>query len=530
MHCGHDLAGETHILQKDILYEGCKGAARVGMMKFRNRGDPDIEDYVSNIGRGENAWRDRSLDVSAVPWEDIQDDPRERNFQKSGRVRKYRPGHKKRGGRYSPGAAFLITFLLVLLAGGMLLAVGCMTAGEETDLFAGAERSRWQEGIAAVAEEPIPERSRRSDDTDMTGATQSEQPDGSEQGGRGADDAQTALRTDGEGKGDAHRLSVTGTDGLVTFAFAGDILFDGNYAVGATAWNRGGIRACFDDAVWQVMQDADVFMLNNEFPYSTRGTPIAGKTYTFRASPDTAEWLSNMGVDLVSLGNNHAYDYGETALLDTLDTLDAMHMPHVGAGRNLTEAEEPAIFDCGGMKVGILCSTQIEQMDNPDTRGATEDSAGVFRCWDDTDLLRTIQETKQNCDIVMVYIHWGTEKEEKQSWWQTSRVQAMADAGADFIIGDHPHVLQGAEWCGNTFVFYSLGNFLFTSRDTDTGILEITLDSRTHETAQIRFQPLLQTNCTVTMMQEPDRTRVLNAIRDKSAGVRVEADGTLEKQ
>ena len=212
----------------------------------------------------------------------MQDDPRERNFQKSGRVRKYRPGHKKRGGRYSPGAAFLLTFLLVLLAGGML-----------------------------VAEEPIPERSGRSDDTDMTGATQSEQPDGSEQGGRGADDAQTALRTDGEGKGDAHRLSVTGTDGLVTFAFAGDILFDGNYAVGATAWNRGGIRACFDDAVWQVMQDADVFMLNNEFPYSTRGTPIAGKTYTFRASPDTAEWLSDMGVDLVSLGNNHAYDYGE---------------------------------------------------------------------------------------------------------------------------------------------------------------------------------------------------------------------------
>ena len=105
----------------------------------------------------------------------------------------------------------------------------------------------------------------------------------------------------------------------------------------------------------------------------------------------------------------------------------------------------------------------------------------------------------------------------------------MADAGADFIIGDHPHVLQGAEWCGNTFVFYSLGNFLFTSRDTDTGILEITLDSRTHETAQIRFQPMLQTNCTVTMMQEPDRTRVLHAIRDKSAGVRVEADGTWRR-
>ena len=441
-----------------------------------------------------------------------------------------RAGHRERGGRRSPGAVFILTFLLVLLAGGIFLAARCAAAGEEPGFLSDFDRSGWQEGAAAVAEEPIPDLPGQREDAGAEGKTLPEQMDGTKQGDGGAEDAQTNLPAAGGEQGGTQAISVPGTGGLVTFAFAGDILFDGNYAVGATAWNRGGIRACFDDAVWQTMHDADVFMLNNEFPYSTRGTPTVGKTYTFRASPDTAGWLGDMGVDLVSLGNNHAYDYGETALLDTLDTLDAMHMPYVGAGRNLAEASKPATFDCNGMKVGILCSTQIEQMDNPDTRGATEDSAGVFRCWDDSKLLQAIQETKQRCDVVMVYIHWGTEKEEKQSWWQTSRVQAMADAGADFIIGDHPHVLQGAEWHGDTFVFYSLGNFLFTSRDTDTGILEITLDSRTHQTAQIRFLPMLQTNCTVTMMQEPERTRVLNAMRDKSTGVRVEPDGTLEKQ
>ncbi len=100
-------------------------------------------------------------------------------------------------------------------------------------------------------------------------------------------------------------------------------------------------------------------MVNNEFPYSSRGTPLAGKQYTFRADPSTAEWLTEMGADIVSLANNHCFDYGEEALLDTLDTLDSIGMIHVGAGHNLDEASEPAVFECGGMKIAILNATMI---------------------------------------------------------------------------------------------------------------------------------------------------------------------------
>ena len=86
--------------------------------------------------------------------------------------------------------------------------------------------------------------------------------------------------------------------------------------------------------------------------------------------------LSQMGVDIVSLANNHAYDYGQDALLDSLDTLDGEGIARVGAGRNLEDAMAPVYFDVNGTKIGILAATQIERLENPDTKGATEDSPG----------------------------------------------------------------------------------------------------------------------------------------------------------
>ena len=112
-------------------------------------------------------------------------------------------------------------------------------------------------------------------------------------------------------------------------------------------------------------------MVNNEFPYTTGGAPTAGKKFTFRADPKYASWLFDMGADLVSLANNHAYDYGEVSLTDTLDTLEAIGMPYVGAGRNLDEAVKPVSFIANGRKITFVSATQIERTLPPDTKGAT---------------------------------------------------------------------------------------------------------------------------------------------------------------
>ena len=86
------------------------------------------------------------------------------------------------------------------------------------------------------------------------------------------------------------------------------------------------------------MRSADIMMANNEFPYSDRGTPTPDKTFTFRADPADVHIMKDMGVDIVGIANNHAYDYGPDALIDTIDTLNDAQLPFVGAGKNIEEA------------------------------------------------------------------------------------------------------------------------------------------------------------------------------------------------
>ena len=170
-------------------------------------------------------------------------------------------------------------------------------------------------------------------------------------------------------------------DQTVSVVFAGDILFDESYAIMASMKQRGGrIEDGISEGLLKRLRAADIFMVNNEFPYTDRGTPTAGKTFTFRARPEYASYLLDMGADLVSLANNHAYDYGEISLLDSLDTLEGIGIPYVGAGRNFEEASEPVYMEANGLTIAFVAATQIERMASPDTKGATETSPGVFRC------------------------------------------------------------------------------------------------------------------------------------------------------
>ncbi len=316
--------------------------------------------------------------------------------------------------------------------------------------------------------------------------------------------------------------------GEVKMCFAGDILFDKEYAVMATAKQRGGtVEQAFTADLLERMQSADVMMVNNEFPYTQQGTAVEGKQYTFRAHPDTAAWLKDMGVDLVSLANNHAFDFGEIGLLDTLDTLKSMDMPYAGAGINIEEAAAPVYFIVGDMKIAFVSATQIERLDNPDTRGATETGSGVFRCWNPEKLLEAVRSAKENSDFVVVYIHWGTENVSEPDWAQLDQAPKIAEAGADLIIGDHPHCLQGITYCGNVPVIYSLGNFWFSSRTVDTGMLEVVVNEQGVKSVQ--FVPALQTDCNTSLVYGAEKERILQTMRELSPGVQIDGEGFVQK-
>lgn len=313
-------------------------------------------------------------------------------------------------------------------------------------------------------------------------------------------------------------------DGTVTFVFAGDILFDPAYAIYSTYRQRGEqLEQCISEDLLAEMRSADVMMLNNEFPYSDRGEPLPDKTYTFRAAPESVSLLQDMGVDIVSLANNHAYDYGEASFLDTLDILEQAGVPYVGAGRNLEEAVRPIYYLVGDYKIAVLSATQIERTSSPHTRGATENTPGVFRCLETELLEEKIREAKEECDFVIVYIHWGTESTTELDWRQRDHTPLYVEAGADIIIGDHPHCLQEIGYVNGVPVIYSLGNFWFNSRTQDSCIVKMTLSEDGIQSLQ--FVPCLQSNSSVSLLEGEERARVISYMQSISHTANIDADG-----
>lgn len=315
----------------------------------------------------------------------------------------------------------------------------------------------------------------------------------------------------------------------VTIGFIGDILFDDEYAIMANLLRRGvTIDNGISPALLEKLQGVDILVANNEFPYTNRGTPTEDKTFTFRADTGTVAYLHDMGVDAAVLANNHIYDFGEVGLLDTLDTLNQAGIPYVGAGRNLQEASAPIYYIVNDMKIALVAATQIERLDNPDTKGATENSAGVFRCLNPEKLCEVVKTAKENSDFVIVYIHWGTENVTELDWAQLDQAPKIAQAGADLIIGDHPHCLQGISYFDDTPVIYSMGNFWFNSKTIDTGMVCVTIGQE--GLTSFQFIPALQSDCRVDLVYGAEKERILTQMRELSPGVAIDQEGYVSRQ
>lgn len=310
----------------------------------------------------------------------------------------------------------------------------------------------------------------------------------------------------------------------VTLSFAGDISFADGYANMSAYYSRG-LEGCLLPGVRQQMAAADIMMINNEFSYSSRGTPLAGKEFTFRAKPSMVQNLQKLSVDLVSTANNHVYDYGPNAFLDTLDTLSAAGIPYVGAGRNLEEAKQAVYFISGGMKIAFVSATQIERT-TIYTRGATADTPGVLRTDDPNVYSDAIKTAKANSDFVVVYVHWGTEGTNYFEEDQRTLGRQFIESGADLVIGCHPHVLQGIEYYNGVPIVYSLGNFWFNSKLRETGLVEASFTIDGLDT--LKFVPALQKNCRTELVTEPAaKAAALDFMSRLSNGVTIDQEGVI---
>ena len=307
------------------------------------------------------------------------------------------------------------------------------------------------------------------------------------------------------------------TTASVTLSFAGDVHFS---ELVLQNYDKNGILAIVDDEMLSQMQKSDLFMLNHEFVFSNRGEAMEDKEYTLRNDPKYVKILQELGTDVVGVANNHILDFGQEAFVDTLDTLENANIPYVGGGKNISEASSPVVQTINGQTFAIFAATRV----SPSADWyAGKNHPGILQTYDATTLDKAIEDANSKYDHIIVFVHWGVERVEIPEDYQRTLAKGYIDAGADLILGAHPHVLQGFEYYKGVPICYSLGNYLFGNRTGDTLLLNATFDS--DDELSIQLIPCKRIDGILTKIQ--DSAELFNHLTDISFGAAVSHVGTL---
>jgi len=308
--------------------------------------------------------------------------------------------------------------------------------------------------------------------------------------------------------------------GAITLALAGDTM------LGRSVGDRlraNPSAALVDRPVAEAAAAADAFVLNLECCISERGEPFPdpGKPFFFRAPPVAAERLAELGVDAVTLANNHALDFGADALLDTIELVRAAGIAVAGAGGDERSAREPVLLEPAGGRLRIVAVT-----DHPRQYAAGPDRPGVSYAdlWNERppDWLLDKAAPGDGADAVLVTPHWGPNMREEPVPHVRAAAEELVGAGATLVAGHSAHVFQGA--AGR--VLFDLGDFLddYATDDemrNDLGLLWlVTLGARglTH----VEALPLALDYCQTRLASRGEYRAVANLLRRRSAALGTE--------
>ena len=258
--------------------------------------------------------------------------------------------------------------------------------------------------------------------------------------------------------------------GTLTLAFAGDIHFEDHLA--PLARDPEGLAELRSS-----LGAADLAVANLETAITERGTKI-GKEFHFRAPASALETVAGAGIDAVSMANNHGVDYGPVGLQDTLAARRTSPIPVVGIGRDEDEAFAPAVLRAKGLTVAVFGVSQVYEMTLA-RYSAGPGRAGIASSMPTTRIRQAVERAARRYDLVVVFLHWGTDYQQCPDRLSTDTARVLEQAGADIVVGGHSHRVNGGGWLGRSYVDYGLGNFVWwRSREPDSrsGVLTLSVD------------------------------------------------------
>jgi len=347
----------------------------------------------------------------------------------------------------------------------------------------------------------------------------------------------------------AGRTSSSADKRRVSIGVAGDILLARK--VGDRIKEFGWVHPFAN--VPELFLGSDIAFANLECPASSLGAAYPGKLpeVTFRAAGSSLYGLKHAGFDVLSLANNHTNDYGPQALRETIDSLSLLGIEACGAGADRESARSPTVLQAGGLRIAFLA--YAEPLWSVAEAGIGSPGVAII---DESDIVEDLHAARKRADLVLVSLHWGEEHQGIPRERDRELARRLVDAGADGILGHHPHVLQGAEYYKGAPILYSMGNFVFdmispATYDSALARLDFTelysgevpADSSAKQgtgpipnrrfAAEIRFVPVRidPTSYAPARAAQADAQRILRLLQERCArlgsGTTVLEDGTL---
>ncbi len=308
----------------------------------------------------------------------------------------------------------------------------------------------------------------------------------------------------------------------IHIATTGDIIF--GREVGTYIDMNGGASALAH--VSDILATADITIANLEAPLTNNTShPLPEKDVYLYGRPEGVESLIQSDITFISLANNHSMDYSGVGLKDTIEILDEAKILHAGAGMNEEEADKIAVTERSGKRVAFISWTDVI----PKNFTAYKDSPGVASArLNMKAACNTVKKAKEDYDIVIIAMHWGIEYEDYTTpSLQNDPAYQLVDAGADVIIGNHPHVIQGIEFYKGSLISYSQGDFVFDHYSKKTGETFILEFDITHEGIQnVVATPVYldDTYGIPRVVKGSDGQTILDRLRDISDGMNTRFD------